>query len=88
MTGSATERALCETTGIAARSASLASAATAASSVPGPAVMISGRSAVAIQPASSSIAAGSGCAGRGVGRGVIVGSSFSDAESGSRGSTR
>ena len=60
---------------MAARSATFASAATAASSVPGPAVMISGRSAFAIQPASSSIAAGSGCAGRGTGRGVIAGSS-------------
>ena len=46
--GSATERALCETTEMAARSATLASAATALSSVPGPAVMISGRSAFAI----------------------------------------
>ena len=36
----------------------------------------------------ASIAAGSGCAGRGLGRGVIAGSSASDADKGSRGSTR
>ena len=45
-------------------------AATALSSMPGPAVMISGRSARAIHPASSSIAAGSGCAAPGTGRGT------------------
>ena len=70
--GSATERGLWATTGMAARSATFASAATAEPSVPGPAVMISGRSAWAIHPASCAIAAGSGCAAAGTGRGTIA----------------
>ena len=86
--GIATARALCDTTGMAARSATFASAATALPSVPGPAVMISGRSAFAIQPASSAIAAGSGCGAAATGRGAIAGISSSEADKGSRGSTR
>src|SRR5256885_16523886 len=49
--GIATERGLCEHTGMAARSATLANAATAAPSVPGPAGVISGDSAAAGPPA-------------------------------------